>query len=185
MRILAIDPGNVKSAWVEYDVESGSILSFADQENETVLARVAEMGAKRAEKGLSATISLLVIEYPYPRGQPMSYQLVDTIFWIGRFVQVWGHGWRAIDRKDVKLCVCGSANAKDPNVRTGLIARFQHLATGGGKEPVVGTKKEPGPLFGFAGDLWAALGVAITFESIFKTQEFSKSDEKKLSDLFK
>jgi hypothetical protein len=33
--------------------------------------------------------------------------------------------------------------------------------TGGGKIPILGTKKNPGALYGYAGDMWAALSAAV------------------------
>ena len=60
-------------------------------------------------------------------------------------------------RHEVKLHLCGSARAKDANVRQALIDRF-----GPGKELAIGRKAAPGPLYGMTGDCWAALGVAVT-----------------------
>ena len=57
--------------------------------------------------------------------------------------------------------LCNSVRAKDSNVRQALLDRFP--ATGGGKTPQIGTKSKPGPLYGFSKDMWAALGVALTF----------------------
>ena len=58
----------------------------------------------------------------------------------------------------MKLTLCGDARAKDPNIRAALIDRW-----GGSKAAAVGTKKSPGPLYGFKSDMWAALAVAETF----------------------
>lgn len=183
MKILALDPGPVQSAWVVYDVEADTPLAWGQERNENVLTKLIEPGLFGAERGLQGTISLLAVEYPHPRGQPLYYQLVDTIFWIGRFVQAWGKGWRAIDRKDVKMRVCGSSSAKDSNIRCGLIAKFNRGSLGGGKEPVIGTSKQPGPLFGFSGDMWAALGIAVTFTEFYHTQDLPPSDETNLTEL--
>ena len=56
--------------------------------------------------------------------------------------------------------LCGNNSAKDSNVRQALIDRFPR--SGGGKTPQIGTKGDPGPLYGIKKDEWAALGVAIT-----------------------
>jgi hypothetical protein len=61
-------------------------------------------------------------------------------------------------RRDVKLSLCGSARAKDGNIRTALIDLH------GGKEAAIGRKKTPGPLWGVHADVWAALALAITCE---------------------
>jgi hypothetical protein len=55
-------------------------------------------------------------------------------------------------RRDVKLHLCGSARAKDPNIRQALLDRFGP----------VGTKKAPGPLYGVKSHIWSALAVAVT-----------------------
>ena len=92
----------------------------------------------------------------------MTYQLVDTIIWIGRVMEVWGPDWcQRMDRANVKMHLCGRTTAKDTHVRQALLARFPQ--TGGGKTPAVGTKKQPGPLYGVKNDAWAALAVAVTY----------------------
>jgi hypothetical protein len=62
-----------------------------------------------------------------------------------------------IYRADVKLHLCNSHRAKDKNVRQALIDLY-----GPTKEAAIGRKASPGPLYGLAGDGWAALGVAVT-----------------------
>ena len=53
--------------------------------------------------------------------------------------------------------LCNSMRAKDANVRQAILDRF------GGKAAAIGRKRQPGPLYGIAGDLWAALAVGITW----------------------
>ena len=60
-----------------------------------------------------------------------------------------------IGRKAVKIHLCGSMRAKDPNIRQALIDRY-------GGSSAIGRKATPGPLYGVAGDVWAALAVAVT-----------------------
>jgi hypothetical protein len=67
---------------------------------------------------------------------------------------------RLIYRRDVKLRLCGTVKAKDANVRQALIDMFPK--TGGGKIPQIGTKAQPGPLYGVASHAWAAVAVAVT-----------------------
>jgi hypothetical protein len=78
-------------------------------------------------------------------------EVFRTVFQIGRMQQQLGPV-RLIPRRDVKLTLCGSARAKDTNIRQALIDAIGE----------VGTKKNPGPLYGVAGHYWAALGVAYT-----------------------
>ena len=157
--MIAIDPGDIKSAYVTLNSE-GEITDKGKVDNDWLLKKL-------ASKNKPWSIERLVIEYPKPRGQAMYTQLVDTIFWIGRFVQAWGGTWSKIDRKDVKMVLCGRSNAKDSNVRAALISLFAaHKKQGGGKIPQIGTKSQPGPLYGFVADTWQALGVAMAWREL-------------------
>jgi len=59
-------------------------------------------------------------------------------------------------RKEVKIYLCGSMKAKDPNIRQALIDRLG--------DP--GTKKNPGPTYGVKSHAWSALAVAVTAEGV-------------------
>ncbi len=61
-------------------------------------------------------------------------------------------------RREVKLHLCGTARAKDNNIRAALLDRF-----GGSRSVAVGTAKHPGPLYGIRSHEWAALALAVTF----------------------
>ena len=79
---------------------------------------------------------------------------LQTLIWTGRFQQ-WARNPEAVilvKRSAVKLHLCGSARAKDPNVRQALIDRLG----------APGTKKNPGPTYGVSSHGWAALAVAVT-----------------------
>ena len=147
--VLAIDPGSTDSAWVLYNGRKP--IEFAKQPNADVRHRL------RVEK----IFTVLAIEYMHPRGMPMSQEEMDTQFWAGRFVEAFGGPWKPVRRMDVKMTLCGHAKARDSNIRQAIIDRFP--ATGGGKTPQIGTKKEPGPLYGVSKDVWSALAIAITF----------------------
>jgi len=170
MKLLAIDPGNKKSAWVLYDVETKKIIHKEIGPNENLVPQLSE-GALSPKMDSVLIFDHIAIEYPQPRGQAMYTQLVDTIFWIGKFMQAWGYGWDKIDRKDVKMVLCGNTKAKDSNIRASLISRFSAASNlGGGKTPEIGTKSKPGPLYGFSKDMWAALAVAITWDEIHEEE---------------
>ena len=150
MILLAIDPGTTESAWVEYDTEKRAVVQWAKEPNVTVLRRI--------EASDAANLSIeMIASY----GMAVGREVFETCVWIGRFVQIWenilGDPARLVYRKEVKMHLCGSARAKDPNVRQALIDRF-----GGSKEAAIGKKATPGPLYGLSGDGWAALGVAVT-----------------------
>lgn len=175
MQILAIDPGPIKSAYVVYDTDRNEILDRRIALNEEVLRVVSfNRGEIHYDRGCT-----VVIEYPHPRGQPMYTQLVDTIRWIGRFEQAHkelatlefgdklAKCWIQVDRKDVKMMMCGSTKAKDSNIRAAVLSRFSgSKGLGGGRQPEIGTSKQPGPLFGISSDLWSALALALTWKDM-------------------
>lgn len=166
--LLAIDPGSEQSGCVVYGVEENVILESGIVDNLQMLDDLA----------LSMMIDTLVIEYPVVRGQMMKSQVIETIFWIGRFAQVWGDMGTFIrfDRREVALRLCGRAAAKDKQIRRALIERFPK--TGGGKEPSIGTKVSPGPLYGIKTHCWAALGVAVAYTDRLKEVEHAKMFDK-------
>lgn len=104
---------------------------------------------------------MLAIEMVASYGMAVGREVFETVRWIGRFQQAWSNpeAVRLVYRKDVKLHLCGSSRAKDPNVRAAILDLFP--ATGGGATPQVGTKGKPGPLYGVSTHAWPALGVAI------------------------
>jgi hypothetical protein len=144
MKILAIDPGNNESGWILLDGETP--VDFGKCFNLALLSRIRTIEA-----------DLLVVEYMAAMGMPTAQEVLDAQFWTGRFVEAWGGEWHPIKRREVKLAICGSARAKDGNIRQALIDRY------GGKEVAIGRKKTPGPLFGISNDVWQALAVGITY----------------------
>lgn len=144
--LLAIDPGPTESAYVRYD---GALpVSWAKLPNEEL------------RRMLSNESPPLVIEMIASYGMAVGAEVFETCVWIGRFIERRGGHVRRIYRRDVKLHLCGSARAKDANVRQALIDRY------GGKERAIGRKATPGPLYGLTGDCWAALGVAVTASEV-------------------
>lgn len=151
-RVLAIDPGNEKSAWIEYDPGGFyPVGAFAIDDNEFLLQSL-KTGLLRRREG-----EALAIEMMKPRGMPTSFEELLTCVWIGRFIEAWGGPWRYIYRTDVKMTLCGRANAKDSNIRAALVDKW------GGKKKAIGLKKTPGPLYGIKADLWQALAAAVTY----------------------
>lgn len=147
--LLAIDPGPTESAWV--DLRDGLPVAFAKEPNHDALARVRHASAER-----------LAVEMIAGYGMPVGAETFETAVWSGRFIQAWCEGLpedtiTRVYRKAVKLHLCGSTRAKDPNVRQALIDRY-----GPGKPAAIGLKASPGPLYGVSGDVWAALAVAVT-----------------------
>lgn len=146
--LLAIDPGTDQSGWCV--LVDGSVSDSGVEANEAVLRRVCTWPHS------------LAIEMIASYGMAVGREVFETCVWIGRFMQA--HTYpatvRLVYRRDVKLHLCGSPKAKDANIRQALLDMFPR--TGGGNTPQVGTKKQPGPLFGVSSHAWAALGVAVT-----------------------
>lgn len=143
--IVAIDPGTTESAICFYRPEA-EIQAFKIL-NEDIRHEV-----KRCENN---QINKIYIEMIASYGMPVGKEVFETCVWIGRFVEhahILGISTHFVYRKEVKLHICGSTRATDANIRTELINRFG--------DP--GTKKNPGRLYGFKGDMWAALAVAVT-----------------------
>jgi len=152
-QILAIDPGNIKSAYVCYGT-GGELVEFAIMPNESLLHIIPQF-----------LVDEMAIEMVACYGMAVGKTVFETCLWIGRFIERWENSqhkaYTKVYRKDVKMCLCNSTRAQDANVRQAIIDRYP--ASGGGKTPQIGTKKKPGPLYGVSKDVWAAIGVAITF----------------------
>lgn len=152
MIILAIDPGTTESAYTLY--EKGNIIATEKIENHLMFPVLQ-----------NSKYDVLAIETVASYGMAVGQTTFTTCIWAGRFIQAAVFSKKpfvTIFRKQVKLFLCGSLRAKDSNVRQVIIDRYP--PTGGGKKPQIGTKKQPGPLFGVANDMWQSLAVAITYD---------------------
>jgi len=146
--LMAIDPGTTKSGWCTY--RDGNVVASGVDDNDAVLQLVMSWPGE------------LAIEMIASYGMAVGREVFETCVWIGRFQQAFHcpAGVRLVYRRDVKLHLCGSPQAKDPNIRQALLDLFPR--TGGGKTPQIGTKSQPGPLYGVSSHAWAALAVAVT-----------------------
>jgi len=155
MNIFAIDPGPEKSAWLQYDPNKSRVIGFDIDDNYVVLDVLSDI-AKQSEEPV-----YVVIEFPECFGMPVGRDIFKTCYWIGRFAQVASQEFvivKWVSRSKVKETLCRSMRARDSNIRAALIDRF-----GPGKEKAIGTKKNPGPLYGIKRDVWSALAIAVTF----------------------
>lgn len=146
--LYAIDPGPEQSALVQI-TPHGTVSGF-------IRSNVQLVALCRAPKGISAH---LVIEQIASYGMPVGAEVFDTCVWIGRFAEAWEQSecdatLSLMPRRAVKLALCGSMKAKDPNIRQALIDRY------GGPQSV----KKGGPLAGIKSHLWAALALAVTYQ---------------------
>ena len=145
MKILAIDPGNIESAYCIADSKTYQIIEKGKIENEKL-----SLAIQHAE------YDKLVIEMVACYGMPVGKEVFDTCVWIGRFIQEayeLGIDCDYIYRKEEKMNLCNSMKAKDSNIRQALIDRFG----------TAGTKKNPGWFYGFKADIWSAYAVAVTY----------------------
>lgn len=160
MIILAIDPGNIESGWCFYDTKNKQVMECGKEDNNDIITIVEQGG-----------YDLLAVEMIASYGMPVGATVFETCVWIGRFEQANSFPFivtQKIYRKDVKMYLCGTPRAKDGNIRQAIIDLFP--ATGGGKTPQIGVKSNPGPLYGVSGDVWAAIGVALTAENSFESK---------------
>jgi hypothetical protein len=149
---MAIDPGPTESAYVIYDTDTGTVQRWAKLPNHQLLTLVED----------TMLADELVIEMIASYGMAVGKSVFETCVWIGRFTDRWlRYGCREdaryVTRLAVKSHLCHSAKAGDSNVSAAIADRY-----GGSVKEAKGTKAAPGPLYGLAGDGWAALGVAIT-----------------------
>lgn len=126
--ILALDPGNVETAYVVYDLENSLPLMKGKIPNEEIFPVISLWNLP------------LVCEFPYPRGQLGSWQLFETIEVIGRFRQYAKDldlDFTKMNRQDVKTNICpGVQHPKDGQIRQSIIDRFGgESACEGGKCP--------------------------------------------------
>jgi hypothetical protein len=153
--VLALDPGPTQTGWVLFD--GVRVVNCGVDRNASVLAMLL-LGRR---SGVAGEAEHLAVEMVASYGMPVGREVFETVVWIGRFQQAWRdpEAVRLVYRRDVKMHLCGKANAKDPNVRQALLDLFPR--TGGGATPQIGTKAMPGPLYGVSTHVWPALGVAI------------------------
>lgn len=143
--ILAIDPGTTESAIVGWDGEV--IRDAVILPNDGVLNYL---------EGHGSWVKKLVIEEIASYGMPVGKTTFETVWWAGRFAQVW-HSWggnfEMVPRLPVKMHLCKSAKAKDSNIWQALIDRFG--------EP--GKKANPGLLYPLKSHMRAAFALAVYY----------------------
>lgn len=154
MIIRAIDPGTTHSAYADWN--GVQVLRFGKEPNEKFVEHICDP---------PTTQMLYVIETIAGYGMAVGKDVFQTCWWAGRMHQAVEHFGRKqchrMERREVKLHLCGNARAKDKNIIVAVIDRLDPDREFGayGK----GTKKRPGPLYGIAADCWQALALAMTW----------------------
>lgn len=151
MIVIALDPGYLRSAFVQYDGQR--VLAHGIEANEQLLD---DLRASRVD-------AVLVIEEMqlFASNFGVGREIFDSVFWSGRFAEAWQpRRWERLLRSKVRGHL-GASKGGDAAVRAALIDRF-----GPYKETAVGTKDKRGPLYGVRKDEWQALAIAVVWWDI-------------------
>jgi len=155
--LLAIDPGFHQSACVQYNTATEQIENHVFLPNEEMRAFL-ESEAQTSDTGDCG----LVVEMFEARGMPIGQESVETVFWAGRFLEIWAQHCFPVfkmPRRDIKIHLFGTTRGvNDAVIRQFLIDRY-----GPEKQVALGTKKNPGPLYGLNGHERDALALAIAW----------------------
>jgi len=153
MKILAVDPGNIESAFVLMD----QVTHHAD-----LFGKIGNDDLRDQLKRYRVKTKTMAIEMIASYGMPVGREVFDTCVWIGRFLETWeslGGTAVLVYRKDEKMQICGSPRANDATIRQALIDRYAYNVPNKGK----GTKSDPGWFYGFKADIWQAYAVGVTY----------------------
>lgn len=157
--VIAIDPGSERSALVTLEPPNLAPRDRLLVPNARVREYLASAPTFRTR---------LVIEYTPPYTLQATSngrvyfprQLLDTALETGRMIECWGSDdYDLLSRLEVKQHLLGRSTGTDADVSAALLDVYGFRSAREAK----GTVKEPGPLFGIANDLWAALAVAVTY----------------------
>lgn len=173
-----VDPGTEKSGFVLFDDEQNRVVFSCELKNE-VIRSILRSGRYFPDNFPNipdvSTWDTFFIEDIEGMGLKVGKDVFQTAKWLGKFIEAYEYSTNKkvseIFRGDEKITLCGAKTFVNPitgkrkaisdsQIRTAVIDRFPPL--GGGKMPQVGTKKEPGPLYGVKGHCWQALAVLIT-----------------------
>lgn len=159
--LLAIDPGDVQSAFVFIDIDTYKPLYFAKVDNNAMYLLMDEYieNYKYNENFHLNVACEMVASY----GMAVGKDIFLTCLEIGQLMMYFGLLHTSpvdlIYRKDEKMCLCGQMTATDSNIRRALIDRFAKFNFKNGK----GTKKNPDWFYGFSKDVWQAYSVGVTW----------------------
>lgn len=165
-RILAIDPGSERSAWLVFEDGRPVQPCFGILPNDELLDWLrdgAPTGTNLADLRTPSAVAIETIEPRY--GLQMGWTTLDTARWIGRFEEAAQPLPVALLRRSEILRHLGVVTSPrkgekrvsaDSGVRQALTDRF-------GKAAAIGLKASPGPLYGISKDVWSALAVAVVW----------------------
>ena len=177
-RIIGIDAGNNHSALVVYAPQCPKILDYALESNEDIAMRLKALRNENTG-GSGPNRTRLVLEMVKSYGSPLGDSILETVFWIGRFVQIWtdtaNMSYDLVPRKTIVNALIGHSQGGDSAVRQSLINYFANRGLYGpqgesfeaGSDPKSLTRKG-GPLYGIKKDLWAALAVCVSYRTVLE-----------------
>jgi hypothetical protein len=143
-RILAIDPGNFKSAYVVWNPEKQEISYKAIVENDYMITLI---------KRNHAAFDMILIEMIASYGMPVGKEIFDTCRFIGEleaYCKVFDARYQLAYRKDVKLHHCGTLQSNDSSIIKALTTKYGEK----------GKKDKQGLTYGLAADMWQAFAIA-------------------------
>ena len=157
-RIIAIDPGPEQSAYVICSIDQGDFVARRISINEHNIFPNSDILTVIFNYDNASAMIIEHIEYSYGN-IGIGKSVTETVFWTGRFCQAFPGMFYRVSRKTITGHICGNPRAGDGAVIQALVDRFTPHEKNKGK----GTKKEPGYFFGFHGDIWQAMAVAVYF----------------------
>lgn len=162
MSILAIDPGNIESAFVVVTDDLSKVIDKGKLPNAELEEYIWSVPTKRWYR--DDQVKHIAVEMVASYGMPVGAEVFETCVQIGRFERLIEEhrkyaNYHRIYRMEEKTAICHNSRARDSNIRQALIDRFG----------AVGTKKNPGYFYGFKKDIWAAMAVAVTYHDKYLT----------------
>lgn len=162
-RIISIDPGPKLCAWVSFLTTasqgcpvSGSNTTIEECEIENTASAI------RCFSKLDRWTSEMVIELPVTHHG--SRAVDSTILAVGRLAQFsisQSGNPELLTRGRIVAHMIGKNEKSDARIIGNIRERIGGF--GASMKSVKGSKKEPGPLYGFRGDIWQAFAVGIAF----------------------
>lgn len=159
MKVFAIDPGNVNSAYCIMD-DQYNLLEFKKAENHEIMSILLD----RLNQ-----IDEVVIERMMSYSTNVGKTTFETCEWIGRFTQEAEKKVPVnyIYRKDEKMYLCETMKANDAMIRRALIDRFAKKDKLNGR----GTKKDPDVFYGVSADVWSSVAICTVWLDMKKEKK--------------
>lgn len=161
MKILAIDPGPVQSAYVFWDTETHDFC-LRDKFAKGILPNYNLRTIVISEMAASG-MDLLAIEMPQSYGKVVGRSMFETCLEVGRFIQVagvntlhWGGQIKLYGRPTIKGQIGGRTDAE---IRASLRLRY-------------GDAKKGQKLEGVVRDIWSALALATALDERINLKEW-------------